>query len=298
VDFDFRDWLIIVGIVAVVGVLLHGFWRMWTDSERLTVKLDKTFMSASSLDAEQNDLGLFKAELPNGGARIVKVGASNIPVPNQISDAGKAIQGSSQPVQNEGPSETADAETSADRTQPRENPQNSLFEAESESDSGQSEVSGAVQSQSRETDSPTAEVLPGDLTIEENYVVINVLGEIQGKLLFESLQNLGFAFGEMNIFHFNSAESEIEFSLANAVEPGNFDLEQIDELVTPGVILFMRAHEMKDPLACFEQMLGAGVRLAEDLAGQLCDESRSMMTEQTIEHRKQDLQDYKFRRMR
>lgn len=297
-DFDFRDWLIIVGIVSVVGVLLHGFWRMWTDSERLTVKLDKTFMSASSLDAEQNDLGLFKAELPNGGARIIKVGASNIPVPNQSSGAERAIQESAQSVQNEGPAETADAQSSADSTQSREDLQNSLFEAEAESDSGQSAVSGAAQSQSGETDSLATDAVADESQIEEKYVVINVLGEIQGKPLVESLKNLGFAFGEMNIFHFNSADTEIEFSLANAVEPGNFDLDQIDDLVTPGIILFMRAHEMKDPLACFEQMLSAGERLAEDLAGQLCDESRSMMTEQTIAHRKQDLQEYKFRRMR
>ena len=297
-DFDFRDWLIIVGIVSVAGVLLHGFWRMWTDSDRLTVKLDKTFMSASSLDAEQNDLGLFKAELPNGGARIIKVGASNILVPNQPSGAGKAIKDSSQPVHNEGAAETPEARFSGNTVQPRADSQSSLFGAESEFDAGQSEVFQAAQNQSDQDQSPAAEAVPGDIIIEEKYVVINVLGDIHGKTLFASLQNLGFSFGEMNIFHFNSAQSEIEFSLANAVEPGNFDLEQIDELVTPGVILFMRAHEMKDPLACFEQMLGAGVRLAEDLAGQLCDESRSMMTEQTIEHRKQDLQEYQFRRMR
>lgn len=297
-DFDFRDWLIIAGIVSVAGVLLHGFWRMWTDSERLTVKLDKAFLSASSLDAEQNDLGFFKAELPNGGARIIKVGTSNIPVPNQSSAAVDALQGSSQPVQDEGLARTVDAHTSGNRAQPREDSQNSLFEEEFESDSGLAEVSRAAQNQFDETESLLAESVPDDIKIEEKYVVLNVLGEIQGKPLFESLQKLGFAFGEMNIFHFVSANSEIEFSLANAIEPGNFDLEQIDELVTPGVILFMRAHEMKDPLACFERMLGAGVRLAEDLAGQLCDESRSLMTEQTIEHRKQDLQEYQYRRMR
>ena len=86
-DFGFREWLIIVGIVLVALVLLHGIWRMWTDSDRLRVKLDKSFMSTSSLDADHNDLSLLKAELPNGGARIIKVGASNIPVTRLSSNA-------------------------------------------------------------------------------------------------------------------------------------------------------------------------------------------------------------------
>ncbi len=131
---------------------------------------------------------------------------------------------------------------------------------------------------------------------EEKYVVINVLGEIHGQPLLESLLSLGFAYGDMNIFHCQDENGVVQFSLTNAVEPGSFDLEKIQELVTPGVTLFMCAHELEQPLECFHQMLNAGSRLAEDLGSQLCDETRSEMTVQGIEDRRQNLQEYQDRR--
>jgi len=265
VDFGFREWLIIVGIVLVALVLLHGIWRMWTDSDRLRVKLDKSFMSTSSLDADHNDLSLLKAELPNGGARIIKVGASNIPVTSLSSNAIK---------------KTADNKPDP-KLASEDQKKHQFLSTDHESEQpSQQHIAESAEDETRQ---------------EEKYVVINVLGEIHGQPLLESLLSLGFAYGDMNIFHCQDENGVVQFSLTNAVEPGSFDLEKIQELVTPGVTLFMRAHELEQPLECFHQMLNAGSRLAEDLGSQLCDETRSEMTVQGIEDRRQNLQEYQDR---
>ena len=224
-DFGFREWLIIVGIVLVALVLLHGIWRMWTDSDRLRVKLDKSFMSTSSLDADHNDLSLLKAELPNGGARIIKVGASNIPVTSLSSNAIK---------------KTADNKPDP-KLASEDQKKHQFLSTDHESEQpSQQHIAESAEDETRQ---------------EEKYVVINVLGEINGQPLLESLLSLGFAYGDMNIFHCQDENGVVQFSLTNAVEPGSFDLEKIQELVTPGVTLFMRAHELEQPLECFHQML-------------------------------------------
>jgi cell division protein ZipA len=262
---------------------------MWTDTDRLRVKLDKAFMSSSSLDDDHNDLGLLKAELPNGGARIIKVGASNIPV-SSPSSAAKA--GSENPVLPGGTSQRV-AVTAASVA--GQIPDNNPASAAASADQQKHHIVGADDGPAPSQE-PTAESAQAAARPEEKYIVINVLGEIHGQPLLESLLSLGFTYGDMNIFHCQDKNGVAQFSLANAVEPGSFDLEKIDEMVTPGVTLFMRAHELEQPLACFHQMMNAGSRLAEDLASQLCDETRSVMTAQAIEDRSQDLQEYQDRR--
>ncbi|MDE0757605.1 MAG: cell division protein ZipA [Pseudomonadales bacterium] len=289
-DFGFREWLIIVGIVLVALVLLHGIWRMWTDSDRLRVKLDKSFMSSSSLDADHNDLSLLKAELPNGGARIIKVGASSIPVasppPNAIKKIADSALSTKMAERGSVPVSPA-SEQKADN-----NPDPKLVSK----DQKKHHFLGTDDESEQPSQEHIAESAADEDRPEEKYVVINVLGEIHGQPLLESLLSLGFAYGDMNIFHCQDENGVVQFSLTNAVEPGSFDLEKIQELVTPGVTLFMRAHELEQPLACFHQMLNAGSRLAEDLACQLCDETRSEMTAQSIEDRRQSLQEYQDRR--
>ena len=80
-DFDLRDWLLVLGPVFVAVVLLHGYWRMRRSQGELRMALDKSFITSDDVD----DLQMLKAELPNGGARVLgdgnpKIGAHGKPV--------------------------------------------------------------------------------------------------------------------------------------------------------------------------------------------------------------------------
>ena len=72
-EFDVRDWLLVIGPVFIVGVLVHGYWRMRSNRNTLKMALDKTFLTDNGDldDEDKHDLSYFKAELPNGGARLV-----------------------------------------------------------------------------------------------------------------------------------------------------------------------------------------------------------------------------------
>ena len=99
----------------------------------------------------------------------------------------------------------------------------------------------------------------------------------------------------MDIFHRLDPSGQSLFSLVNAVEPGSFDLQAMDALETPAVSLFMRAHEVSDPVTVFDDMMSLAKHIADDLGADIRDETRSAVTPQTTAHLRQELEDYQFR---
>ncbi len=254
-DFDLRDWLLVIGPLFVAAVLLHGYWRMRRSSGDLKMSLDKAFVDSGG---EGDDLSMFKAELPNGGARVIT----------------KPQQGS----------------LNLDQDVPM------LMEPVA--------VDTVVDENVRysETDQPEFKKAPParkpDIREKpEKFVVVNVLKAepFSGQTLLALLGDSGMKFGEMDIFHYHGEEDVSEFSLVNAVEPGTFDPETMADMSTPGITLFMRAHELQNPVAVFDRMVAVAGHLADELGAQLCDETRSAMTEQTIESARQGLKEFQFR---
>lgn len=110
---------------------------------------------------------------------------------------------------------------------------------------------------------------------------------ISGAALLPSLLTLGMKYGDMNVFHRhqdNAGNGKVTFSLVNALNPGTFDLDNIENFVTQGVSLFMTLPNAGDPFEVFEQMLVAAKQLASEFNGQLLDDKRSVMTKQTEQH--------------
>ncbi|MEX2326943.1 MAG: cell division protein ZipA, partial [Pseudomonadales bacterium] len=131
----------------------------------------------------------------------------------------------------------------------------------------------------------------------EYFIVLYVTALHQpfnGQSLLESLVELDMQFGEMEIFH-RMEQGESVFSLVNAVEPGTFDINQMSELQTPAVSLFMRAHDQDEPLRIYDEMIAVAQALAEELGGEVKDESKSVVTPQTIVHCREEIKDYQHR---
>ena len=68
---DLRDSLLLILASAVALVFAHGVWRTYFGQPKLKIKLDKQFCNSSPM-AEEDELSMLKAELPNGGARVVR----------------------------------------------------------------------------------------------------------------------------------------------------------------------------------------------------------------------------------
>lgn len=138
----------------------------------------------------------------------------------------------------------------------------------------------------------------------EDVIVINVMsrGEEQfnGAIILQTLLSLGFRYGDMQIFHRHRearGKGPVLFSLANAVKPGVFELDNLDTFYTPGLTLFMQLPGPQDPAAAYELMLDTAKRLAQELDGHLLDGSRSTLTHQAQQHDRERIRDHCRRRL-
>ena len=107
-----------------------------------------------------------------------------------------------------------------------------------------------------------------------------------GTRVVEVLGRCGLHYGAMQLFHFShqslSGGEDVVFSVANVVEPGTLDPAQLAGTSTPGLSFIL---QLPGPLAdaeALEKLLDVGKRAAYDLGGELCDETRSVLTEQGI----------------
>lgn len=136
-------------------------------------------------------------------------------------------------------------------------------------------------------------------------VILTVLasrGErIEGAALRAALEAQGLRYGDDRIFHRypDAAPASVGplFSAVNIVEPGVFELETMDSMRTPGIGLFMRLPGPKDPGDAFAKMVEVARELEMALGAQLCDETRSKLTAQTLNHLREQIADFGRRRL-
>lgn len=136
-------------------------------------------------------------------------------------------------------------------------------------------------------------------------IVLNVMAregrEFRGEDLFHTVIASGLKFGDMQIFHHrfgNGSNGPVIFSLANILNPGTFDLNNMSQFSTIGVSLFMAMPTPINNLDAFEQMLNVAQQLCATLDGELKDDHRNVMTAQTIEHYRQRIRDFELRQLK
>lgn len=133
----------------------------------------------------------------------------------------------------------------------------------------------------------------------QEVVVINVLSKpsqaFSGPDLKKLFEACGLEQGDMDIYHRHEASdthSPVQFSVANAVEPGTFRPDEIAGISTPGISFFMSLPGPNNAMQAFDFMLGTAQCVVRNLGGELKDERRSVMTPQTVEHCRQRIREY------
>lgn len=140
---------------------------------------------------------------------------------------------------------------------------------------------------------------------EELHIVMTVMARsgahFSGGALRHALERADLYHGEMNIFHRHERPADHAtpplFSAANVLAPGYFEPERMDTLSSPGIAMFMRLPGPEKPVEAFQQMLDAAKTVAQDLDGTLCDETRSTLTPQSINHLRERIADFGRRQM-
>jgi len=161
---------------------------------------------------------------------------------------------------------------------------------------------------SKNTEAKSEEPVDDDQNQPDEVLIINVMAKtgtrFHGEDLLSVLVSQKMKLGAMDIFHRHmndDGEGLVLFSLANMVVPGTFNLARMNEFETPGVSLFLSLplpcdsnDEQNDGLCikAFNAMADTAIALANELDGELKDENRSVMTQQTIEHARQRVVEY------
>jgi cell division protein ZipA len=146
---------------------------------------------------------------------------------------------------------------------------------------------------------------PDPESVEELHIVMTVMAregeKFSGNALRHALESADLYHGEMNIFHRHEQpedhRSPTLFSAANVLAPGYFEPARMDTLSSPGIAMFMRLPGPEKPVDAFQQMLDAARTVAQDLNGTLCDETRSTLTPQSINHLRERIADFGRRQM-
>ena len=137
----------------------------------------------------------------------------------------------------------------------------------------------------------TPVLLPTPEQDPQQVIVIHVAAQpnqgFSGGPLLQILLACGLRFGAMDIFHRHSDDGCLQFSMANSVNPGQFDLEHMGSLHTPGVSFFMQLPNQADAPEAFDYMYETANCVARHLQGQLLDEQRQPLTVNGLDHYRQ-----------
>lgn len=141
---------------------------------------------------------------------------------------------------------------------------------------------------------------PAQLTKHEPVVItLFVSGDIQGAILLQTVTELGFKFGDMDIFHRHAdttGKGPSLFSLANMYNPGVFDLDEIETFTTRGVALFMELPVPSDGHKTFTMMYNAANKIAEAMPrAAVLDGNRNPITKQSVQHTYQKIREFERR---
>jgi len=318
-DFEMQHVLTIIIILLIVGVILDGIRRMRQnrqDSIRMSLNMQQNL--------EKGGEG-YGSELPNGGARVLNRDPSEAEDLNTevrrafVPPGSKANQPSEQvslnldeqvPMLMESVTEQANelTEQEAAAGDPDDYRVEPVFD-EQDSNLAMGADDGVVSSgrtverqqaePARVQKPAAAEPKPEEGEAPEEVIIINVMAPSGGRLAGGDLLNVllskGMRFGTMNIFHRHEqpdGSGEILFSMANMVMPGTFDLDEMENFETPGVSFFLTLPINADSLQAFEAMVDTTQALCDQLGGELKDENRSVMTQQTVEHCRQRVREF------
>ncbi|MEZ5573344.1 MAG: cell division protein ZipA [Halioglobus sp.] len=305
-ELTIRDWMVIVGVILIMAVLLDAWRRIRRDKHN---KVRMKLVDPEDLPPAASDgIGWF-GELPNGGARVVERGdilraagfGSN---PDKTAAKNKAAEKAA--------SKAAAKKSAVKSTR---NPAPEKPQDDEELLSGMSSLSAVDEGEnldwldglvSDDDHAPTAPAEPGEGKLprgeQPEVFMLNVVARdaqgFHGDDILQILLACDLRFGDMNFFHrheFEAGRGAIQFSVANMMQPGVFDIDNMGDMNTPGLVFFLTLPGPEDMMKAFDYMLETAQAVARNLGADVLDESRSALTKQSMEHSRQKIRELERR---
>jgi len=138
---------------------------------------------------------------------------------------------------------------------------------------------------------------------EQLFVPITIIARngrtFSGEDIQTTSSKCGFYLDETGVFYLDSHDSQgfkqKLLGLANIVEPGTFDGGKLDEIETPGLVLYLHLPAPIEAREAFTTLIDKGKEISVLLSGDVCDETRSVLTNQMISHLKEKVEAYRFK---
>ena len=259
-ETQLRFVLIILGALVIAGVLFHGIWTIRkNDKLRQDAQAD---LKDTSETGNRDDQG------------FDQFGVSE---PRVIAE----------PIVQEAPVVEEKKEPSFGEVEVEKEPEPVQMDFELHTQEEQEPEPESV----IEEPAPVEASEPEEPPVAEDVIVLHVLAHddksISGAALLPKLLTLGLKFGDMDIFHRHqdsAGTGPVLFSLANMLNPGTFNLDEMETANIQGLSLFMQLPNAGDAHQAFSMMLNAAEQLADEFECQVLDAQRSVMTKQTAQH--------------
>jgi len=126
------------------------------------------------------------------------------------------------------------------------------------------------------------------------HVVAQANTMISGEHLLDLFERRGYHFGDMNIFH-SMHNGTTVFSIAKMIEPGYFDINDMQSFETPGVTLFLQLPGPVPADVSFEVLISEAFEMANELGATVLDGDRSTLSKQTLQHMREGIYEYMHR---
>ena len=119
-------------------------------------------------------------------------------------------------------------------------------------------------------------------------------GGINAEQAVLALRAAGLEHGRYGIFHFpmEADRQQAEFSVASLIEPGSFDLSNLEEQTLPGMSFFMVLPGGGDPIGRFDRMVGVARKLKRFLDAELFDDQGSSWSIQRERYVREEIIEY------
>ncbi len=314
-DLTIRDWMVIVGVLLIVAVGLDA-WRRVRNERYSRVKV-RLVDPENAADPAEDDALFWPKELPNGGARVVQRGDLE-----RAARHARAAEQPDAPARARQPAPPADdVELVTGMSSRDEGPQNiDWLEGMGTGEEAPGVEASGVEAPGVEAlgeKAPGVEA-PGEVApaaardpaqpgrlpraIDPEVFMLNVVARsregFRGEDILHILLACDLRFGDMNFFHrheFAAGRGAIQFSVANMMQPGVFDIDNMADFNTPGLVFFVTLPGPEDMMKAFDYMLETAQAVARNLDGDVLDESRSVLSRQSIEHCRQQIRDLERR---
>lgn len=289
---ELRFVLIIVGALAIAALLFHG---LWTSKKEGKAKFGSKPIGKLDVDNEDSDLVPERAFAPEDDFEIIKKERKE---PGFI-DRDEVIADPLIDTYQETSPEVNPSATDKDDVD---------LDVPSFSSKSLDEVEEAVEAAREEVLEPIAEpspvqepeVQPAEEEAPLEVIVLNVhcSGEepFVGTKLFDSMQQNGLIYGEMDIFHRHadlSGTGKVLFSVANMMQPGTLKHDDPAEFSTKGISFFMTMPCFGDAEQNFKLMLKTAQQIADDLGANVLDDARNLMTPNRLDSYRAQIQEFK-----